>query len=78
MERQYDYSSLRNYVEGAKQWHIDKYDELNWQWYDEGLIYSICDYASSVPIEDWTDDDFGYLKEWDLTKEDIKNILLED
>lgn len=78
MERQYDYSSLRNYVEDAKQWHINKYDELNWQWYDEGLIYSICDYESSVPIEDWTNDDFEYLKEWKLTREDIESILLRD
>lgn len=75
MERQYDYSSLRNYVECAKQWYLDKYGTLDWQWYDEGLIYSICDYASSVSISDWTEDDFEYLKEWELTKEKVEYFL---
>ena len=78
MERQYDYSSLRNFVEGAKQWYIDKYGDLDWRWFDEGLIYTIGNYDSSVPISEWTDDDFEYLKKWELTKEDIKSILLED
>ena len=78
MERQYDYSSLHNYVEGDKQWYLNKYGKLGWEWYDEGLIYTICEYASSVPMEDWTEDDFEYRKEWELTKEDIESILLED
>lgn len=75
MERQYGYSSLRNYVEDAKQWYLDKYGTVDWQWYDEGLIWSIMDYASSVPISTWTDDDFEYLKEWELTKEEVEYFL---
>lgn len=78
MERQYDYSSLCNYVEGDKQWYLSKYGTLDWKWFDEGLIWSIMDYASSVPISTWTDDDLEYLKEWDLTKEEIEYFLEEE
>ena len=44
MERRYDYSSLRNYVEGSKQWYLDEYGKLDWQWYDEGVVWAIQDY----------------------------------
>ena len=71
-------TNLKNYVEDAKQWHLDRYGTLDWQWYDEGLIYTIMDYSSMRPVDDWTEEDFEYLKEWELTREDIESILLED
>ena len=70
------YNSVKDYVEHNKKYYIEKYKTLNWQWYDEGLIYSIIDYASSVPIEDWTEADFDYLKtEWNFSKNEIYKLL---
>lgn len=68
MERKYDYSSLRNYVEGSRQWYLDKYGKLDWQWYDEGLIWAIQEYHSSC---DFTEEDVVYLRELDFVPEDF-------
>ena len=32
-------TNLKDYVEKKKQWYIDEYSELDWQWYDEDLVY---------------------------------------
>ena len=39
-------TTLEAYVQQKKQWYLDKYGKLDWQWYDEGLIWAIQDYVS--------------------------------
>ena len=63
--------TLEKYVEQQKQWHLDNYGTLNWQWYDEGLICAVLDYLSS-----WepTDEDREYAeKELELDLDEVMN-----
>ena len=39
-------TTLEAYVQQKKQWYLDKYGKLDWQWYDEGLVWAIQDYVS--------------------------------
>ena len=39
-------TTLEAYVQEKKQWYLDEYGKLDWQWYDEGLIWAIQDYVS--------------------------------
>ena len=39
-------TTLEAYVQEKKQWYLDEYGELDWQWYDEGLVWAIQDYIS--------------------------------
>ena len=52
--------TLEKYVEQQKQWYIDHYGTLDWQWYDEGLIWAIQEYLGSW---DPTDADREYAKQ---------------
>ena len=39
-------TTLEAYVNEKKQWYLEEYGKLDWQWYDEGLIWAIQDYVS--------------------------------
>lgn len=40
--------NLRRLIGESKAWYKRHYGRLNWQWYDEGLPYTILDYHSSL------------------------------
>lgn len=62
-------TNLKNYVEQKKQWYLDKYGKLDWQWYDEGLVWAIEDYLS-MKVE-FTEEDVTYLKTLGFVPEDF-------
>lgn len=62
-------TNLKNYVEQKKQWYLDKYGKLDWQWYDEGLVWAIEDYLS-MKVE-FTGEDVTYLKTLGFVPEDF-------
>lgn len=63
--------TLEKYVEQQKQWYLDHYGALDWQWYDEGLIWAVLEYLSSW---DPTDEDRKYSeKELELDLDDVMN-----
>ena len=65
------FETLEKYVEQEKQWYLDHYGTLDWQWYDEGLIYAVLDYLSSCEP---TDEDREYAKkELELNLDEIMN-----
>ena len=62
-------TNLRDYVEQHKQWYLEKYGELNWKWYDEGLYYSIADYYCMRG--EFSAEDVVFLHENEFTVEDF-------
>ena len=63
--------TLEKYIEKQKQWYLDHYGTLDWQWYDEGLIWAVQEYLGS-----WepTDEDRKYAeKELELNLDEIMN-----
>ena len=65
-------TTLEAYVNEKKQWYLDEYGELDWQWYDEGLIWAIQDYVSMRG--EFTEEDVEFLKSTELEPE----YFLED
>ena len=62
-------TNLQDYVEKQKQWYLDKYGKLDWQWYDEGLVWAIEDFLSMRG--EFTEEDVVYLKELGFGPEDF-------
>ncbi len=62
-------TNLKNYVEKQKQWYLEKYGKLDWQWHDEGIVWAIEDYLSMKG--GFTKDDIEFLKENDFVPEDF-------
>ena len=52
-------TTLEAYVQEKKQWYLDEYVELDWQWYDEGLVWAIQDYVSMRG--EFTEEDVEFL-----------------
>ena len=52
-------SSLRELIEDTKRWYTNKYGKLDWQYYDEGLPWTIQEYHSHMgSLEDFTTEDW--------------------
>ena len=49
--------TLKQAVEENKAFYLEKYGELNWQWYDEGIVNAMLDYLSSYEP---TQEDYDY------------------
>ena len=49
--------TLKQAVEENKAFYLKKYGELNWQWYDEGVVNAMLDYLSSYEP---TQEDYDY------------------
>lgn len=60
-------TTLEAYVQKKKQYYLDKYSKLDWQWYDEGLIWAIQDYVSMKG--EFTEADVEFLKQTELEPE---------
>ena len=70
---------LRNQIDKSKALYLQKYGKLDWQWYDEGLIYSIMDYHSCKGSTlDFTEDDWLAAEENGLTKEEVEYYCEEE
>lgn len=71
--------TLRNKIADAKRYYLERYLRLeHWQWIDEGLPHAIMDYASSVPISDFTEDDWKVVEENGWTRADAEELCKED
>ena len=71
--------TLRNKIADAKAFYLNHYGRLeHWQWMDEGLPNAILDYASSVPVSDFTEDDWKVCEENNLNRADVENLCKED
>lgn len=68
--------SLESYVNEKKQWYLDKYGKLDWQWYDEGLIWVIQDYVSMTG--EFTDKDVEFLHRTEFEPEDFLRDIEEE
>lgn len=68
--------SLESYVNEKKQWYLDKYGKLDWQWYDEGLIWAIQDYVSMTG--EFTDKDVEFLHRTEFEPEDFLRDIEEE
>lgn len=60
-------TTLEAYVQQKKQYYLDKYGKLDWQWYDEGLIWAIQDYVSMKG--EFTAADLEFLKRTEFEPE---------
>lgn len=70
---------LRNVIEERKSWYLQKWGKLDWQWYDEGLIWAVQDYHSCTGnVSEFTEDDWLAAEENGLTREEVKVICEED
>ena len=70
---------LRNTIEERKHWYLQKWGKLDWQWYDEGLIWAVQDYHSCKgSILDFTEDDWLAAKENGLTREEVEMFCEEE
>ena len=49
--------TLKQAVEEKKAFYLEKYGELNWQWYDECIVNAMLDYLSSYEP---TQEDYDY------------------
>ena len=65
-------TTLEAYVHEKKQWYLDEYGKLDWEWYDEGLIWAIQDYVSMKG--EFTDADVEFLRRTEFEPE----YFLED
>lgn len=67
--------TLRSTIEKNKQFYLDRYGKLDWQWTDEGLVWAIQDYHSCKgSIDEFTDDDWSVVKENGLTIKAVKEF----
>ena len=70
---------LRNKIEESKAWYLQKYGTLDWQWYDEGLIWAVQDYHSCKgSVLDFTEDDWLAAEENGLTREEVELFCDEE
>ncbi len=71
--------NLRSKIADGKEWHLKKYGELNWHWYDEGLPNAILDYHSSIgSTEDFTAADWRVCKENGWTRAEVEELCKDD
>lgn len=68
--------NLEMYVNEQKKWYLEKYGELNWRWYDEGLYYAIADYVSMRG--EFTKEDVEFLRRTEFEPEDFLEDIEED
>ncbi len=65
-------TTLEDYVNEQKQWYLEEFGELDWQWYDEGLYYAIADYVSMRG--EFSDADVEFLHRTEFEPEDFIDI----
>ncbi len=71
--------TLRKKIEDAKAEHLRHYGVLDWQWFDEVLIWTIQDYHSSKgSVLDFTEDDKAALEENGWSLEEVRKLCEED
>lgn len=70
--------TLRNEIKEAKALYIKRYGTLDWRWYDEGLLYTIMDYESSIGLEDFTADDWAAAEENGLNRAQVEYLCADD
>lgn len=71
-------SILRKEIESTKTKHIKRYGKLDWQYYDEGLPYTIMKYHSSVrSVMNFTEDDWLACKENGWTLDEVCKLCNE-
>jgi hypothetical protein len=68
--------NLEMHVNEQKKWYLEKYGELNWKWYDEGLYYAIADYVSMRG--EFTEADVEFLHRTEFEPEDFLEDIEED
>lgn len=69
-------TTLEVYVNEQKQWYLEEFGELDWQWYDEGLYYAIADYVSMRG--EFSDADVEFLHRTEFEPEDFIDIEEDD
>ena len=69
-------TTLESYVQEKKQWYLDKYGKLGWEWYDEGLVWAIQDYVSMTG--EFTESDVEFLHRTEFEPEDFLKDIEED
>ncbi len=69
-------TTLEAYVNEQKQWYLEEFGELDWQWYDEGLYYAIADYVSMRG--EFSDADVEFLHRTEFEPEDFIDIEEDD
>jgi hypothetical protein len=68
--------TLEDYVNEKKQWYLNQYGKLDWQWYDEGLVWAIQDYVSMNG--EFSDADIDFLHRTEFEPEDFLKEIEED
>ena len=70
---------LRNVIETDKAWYKQKYGELNWHWYDEGLVWAVQDYHSCKgSVLDFMEDDWLAAEENGLSRPEVEDLCEEE
>ena len=69
-------TTLEAYVKAKKQWYFDKYGKLDWQWYDEGIVWAIQDYLSMKG--EFSEADVEFLHRTEFEPEDFLRDIEED
>ena len=69
-------TTLEAYVNEHKQWYLEEFGELDWQWYDEGLYYAIADYVSMRG--EFSEADVEFLHRTEFEPEDFLDDIRED
>lgn len=62
-------TNLKDYVEDSKVYYLTHYGRLDWQWYDEGLVWAIDEYLSMKG--EFSEEDVTYLKTLGFEPEDF-------
>ena len=70
--------TLRNKIADAKEEYEKHSDSPGWYWKDEGLPYAIMDYESSVPVSDFTEDDWKVCEENGWNRAEVEDLCKED
>lgn len=74
----YKKTTLRGKITEAKAEYLKEYGCLDWHWYDEGLVWTIQDYHSSVgSILDFTVDDLRVCSANGFSAAEVIDILCE-
>lgn len=70
---------LRNVIEEHKAWYLKRYKQLDWHWYDEGLIWAVQDYHSCKgSVLDFTEDDWLAAEENGLDRNEVELLCEEE
>lgn len=65
---------LRSLLEEAKKYYETRYSRSPYLWEDEGIPFTISDYAGSISLDDFSEDDWKAAEEYGWSKEEVEEL----